>query len=54
MTIDEILAEALSEVCDETETDIGPFVAGYVKEIIESIKDRLDENDFGIVDLNRL
>lgn len=54
MTIDEILLEALTEVCDEQETDTGPYVAGYAKEIIESIKDRLAENDLGIVELDRL
>lgn len=48
MTIDEILTEALTEVCDETETDIGPFVGGYVKEIIASIHERLAENDLAI------
>lgn len=52
--IDEILTEALAEVCDETTTDAGPFFAGYAKEIIDSIKERLAENDLSIVDLNRL
>ena len=54
MTIDEVLLEALTEVCDETETDIGPFFGGYGKEIIASIHERLAENDLSIVDLNRL
>ena len=46
--IDEILLEALTEVCDMTETDTDPYVAGYSKEIIESIKERLAENDLEI------
>lgn len=47
--IDEVLMEALTEVCDITETDTDPYVAGYSKEIIESIKERLAENDLAIV-----
>jgi len=47
--IDDVLLEALSEVCDETETDIGPFYGGYATEIIASIKERLAENDMSIV-----
>jgi len=46
--IDEILLEALTEVCDMTETDTDPYVAGYSKEIIESIKERLAEHDLAI------
>ena len=53
-SIDEILDEALSEVCDVTTTDTGNFYGGYGREIIESIKDRLAENELSIVDLNRL
>ena len=48
MTIDEILLEALTEVCDMTETDTDPYVAGYSKEIIQSIHERLAENDLAI------
>lgn len=52
--IDEILTEALDEVCDKTTGDIDNFYGGYGKEIIESIKERLAENDLAIVDLNRI
>ena len=48
LNIDAILEEALEEVCDKTTTDVGPFYAGYAKEIVESIKDRLAEHDLTI------
>lgn len=48
MSIDEILTEALTEVCDSEGEAPWVYVTGYVNEIVESIKDRLAENDLVI------